>query len=69
MVALCFGLLAFGVRMCWPEGRLILASMLLPGDATFTQEAFGALVENLRIGVGMAESLTIFCQELLYEIT
>ena len=63
-----FLIFAWTVRLLWPEGRDILAIYLIPGEPALTQSAFGALQDNLRHGMGMVDSLTVFCQEILYEI-
>ena len=68
MVAICFAAFVCLVRLLWPEGREILASHLLPGEATLAQAAFLELLGNLHNGTGMVESLTVFCLEILHEI-
>lgn len=68
LAALFFLIFVWIVRHCWPEGREVLARYLLPGEQTAAQAAFSVLLENLRHGVGMVDSLTVFCQEMLYEI-
>ena len=63
------GLLIFAlvVRLLWPEGREVLTEYLL-SKPTLAQSAFSDLLENLRCGSGMVESLTVFCREVLDEI-
>ena len=68
LIASGFLIFAWVVRVLWPEGREVLAAWLLPGEAAVTQAAFLALLDNLRNGFGMADSLTVFCREILYEI-
>lgn len=68
LIALSILIFAWTVRLLWPEGREMLAMYLLPGEPTLTEAAFSNLLENLRHGFGMADSLTVFCREVLYEI-
>lgn len=68
LVALSFLIFAWSVRSFWPEGREALASHLLPQNLTVTEIAFANLLEDLRHGEGMVDSLTVFCREILYEI-
>ena len=68
MIAMSFLLFAWTVRLLWPEGRNLLMKCLLPGDVTRTEAAFIELLRNVRQGFGLADSLTVFCREVLYEI-
>ena len=68
LVALSFLAFAGLVRFLYPDGRELLAGYLLPGDLTLTQSAFSGLLDNLRHGLGMVDSLTVFCREILHEI-
>ena len=68
LIALNFLIFAMVVRLLWPEGRELLVMQFLPGDPTMTEIAFSNLLDSLRQGSGMAESLTVFCREILYEI-
>ena len=67
-IAVCFLLFAGLVRLLWPEGREVLAMHLVTEEPTRAQTAFADLLENLRCGFGMVDSLTVFCREILYEI-
>ena len=69
LLAISFGIFALSVRFLWPEGREVIAAAFLPGELSVTQTAFSELLENLRQGVGMGNSLTTFCRNILYEIT
>lgn len=68
MIAGSFLILAWMVCLIWPEGRAVLAVHLMPGEPTLTQAAFSNLLENLRNGDRMVDSLTVFCREILHEI-
>ena len=46
----------------------MLAMHLVTEGPTRAQTAFADLLENLRSGFGMVDSLTVFCREILYEI-
>ena len=69
LTVVSFGFFVLLVRQIWPEGRQILTSQLLPDPSGQAQAAFSELLGNLRQGSGMMESLTVFCREILYEIT
>ncbi len=68
LVALSFLAFAWTVRLLWPEGRAVLAMHLLPGDQTLAETAFLNLLEHLKHGERMVDSLTVFCREILHEI-
>ena len=68
LTALCFLIFVWLVQSLWPEGREVLTKYLLPGEPALAQAAFSVLLDNLRHGMGMVESLTVFCREILYEI-
>lgn len=68
LITVSFLIFAWMAQLLWPAGREQLVNTFLPGDATMTQIAYLNLLERLRQGCGMAESLTVFCREILYEI-
>ena len=68
MIALSFLIFAWLVQLYWPKGRELLVMQLLPGNPTVVQAAFSDLLVNLRQGQAMADALTVFCREVLYEI-
>ena len=68
MIAVSFGLFAVLVRFLWPAGREVMMQYLLPGQESVAQIAFSELLGNLRQGTAMADALTVFCKEILYEI-
>ena len=68
MTASFFVCFLWAVNRFWPEGREVLTKYLLPGEPALAQAAFSVLLDNLRHGMGMVESLTVFCREILYEI-
>ena len=59
-------LFAVGVRMVWPEGREVLRNWLLPGSPGVTEAALGEMVEDLRAGEPVGESLTAFCRQVIH---
>ena len=67
-IALSFLALAWLVRMFWPDGRNLMVMYLLPGDPSRTEAAFSMLLDSLRQGFGIVDSLTVFCRHILYEI-
>ena len=68
LTASCFLIFVWLVRLSWSEGREVLVRYLLPGEPTHAQAVFSVLLDNLRHGMGMVDSLTVFCREILYEI-
>ena len=68
MIAISFGLFSLLVRLFWPEGREVLMTYLQPGQESVTQIAFSQLMGNLHQGTAIADALTVFCKEILYEI-
>ena len=68
LTAVSFLIFAWFLRLLWPEGREVLANYIIPGEPTLTQSAFMGLQDNLRHGMGIGDSLTEFCREILYEI-
>ena len=68
LVVLSFLFFALMVRFIWPEGREVLAIHLLPQNQTVTEMALSNLLEDLRHGEQIMDSLTVFCREILYEI-
>lgn len=49
----------------WPAGRAKLRSLLLPGDPEVTGQALSSMVEDLRAGKPLSDSVTAFCREIL----
>ena len=68
MIAFSFLVFTGLVRILWPEGRDLLVMSMLPGDLSVTEAAFSSLLDHLRQGSGLVDSLTVFCREVLYEI-
>lgn len=60
----CFFFVLFlaGVKIFWPEGQARLAQLLLP---TGTRAAFRDLLDALRSGQPVYDSLTAFCREIV----
>lgn len=67
MVAVAFLLFSLVVRFCWTEGTDMLRSLFLPGDLTVTEQAFRDMVDDLRHGVPIGDSVTVFCQRIVDE--
>lgn len=55
------------VRQFWPAGTEILKQYLLPGEPTVTEQAFSAMVENIRAGEGIGEAFAVFCEEIIHD--
>lgn len=58
-------LFALAVKLYWPAGADVLRSVFLPGDPSATQEAFAALVEDLRAGQTFSDAAAAFCREII----
>lgn len=52
-------------KLFWPAGSDKLREFLLPGDPDVTAGAITALVEDLREGQPVSDSVTAFCAEIL----
>ena len=52
-------------RTFWPEGTALLRSVLLPGNPTVTELAFLDMMEDLRTGEPINESLSVFCKTIV----
>ena len=65
-----FGFLVFAwiVRIFWEDGREVLATYLLPEGLSPAEAAFHNLLENIRQGGRVVDSITVFCREVLHEI-
>lgn len=50
------------VRTFWNDGSELLETVLLPGEPTVTEQAFSLLLNDLRTGVPVGESVTAFCR-------
>lgn len=68
MTSICFVVFALLVRFQWPAGREMLLAYLMPDQQSITQAAFSDFMGNLRKGAAMADALTVFCKDLLYEV-
>ena len=69
MMAAAFLVFCMAVRLFWPEGTTLLQSVFLPSDLTATEEAFSVLLEEIRQGQPVNESITAFCHKILDEET
>ena len=68
LIGMCFLAFVLAVRLAWPEGRELLVMQFIPGDLTVTEAALLQFTDNLRAGIPMADSLTVFCRDVLHEI-
>ena len=57
------------VRIFWPEGTELLRRFLVPGEPTLTEQAFGTLVADLRMGEAFSEAVTAFCRTVVEQGT
>ena len=67
LTAFSFFILAVTVRLLWPEATEILREYLLPGDLSLAEEAFSALLYQIRNGEGLRDAALVFCRTILYE--
>lgn len=67
MVAASFLIFCMGVRLCWPEGTDALRTVFLPADLTVTEEAFMELVDDVRQGHSLGDSVGVFCHRVIHE--
>ena len=49
----------------WPEGRLVLQRVFLPGEPTVTQQAFADMISELSDGISLENALVTFCQQII----
>lgn len=65
MTAAFFLLGCILTRTLWPAGTQLLREMLLPGTPTAAEQAFLDMMEDLRCGVPVGESVTVFCRTVV----
>ena len=65
LTAILLVLLVLLVNVCWPDGRRVLLSFLIPGDAAVTVSALETMTEELKEGQSLAESLQEFCLRVM----
>jgi hypothetical protein len=65
LTALCFLLFCLTVSVVWPEGSAILQGLLLPGEMSASEMAFCVLMDDLRMGEPLKDSVTVFCQSVI----
>lgn len=53
------------VRLLWPEGDIMLRSLLYPGDPAVTASALQMLTEELSSGAGVYDAIRHFCVQIL----
>lgn len=47
------------------RNKAVVLDCLIPGDNTVTVAAFAELIENVKGGTGMSDSVAVFCKEIL----
>ena len=67
MLAAAFFIFCTAVRLLWPEGTSHLQSVFLPSELTVAEEAFSVLLEDVRQGQPLDDSITAFCHKILDE--
>ena len=67
LTAVCLLLFCFGVRLAWPEGQALLRRIVLPGEMTVTQVAFGDMLEHLKQGYTLGDAVTVFCRQVVQD--
>ncbi len=65
LTALCFLLFCLMVSAVWPQGKSILQEMLLPGEMSASEIAFCVMMDDLRVGESLKDSVTVFCQSVI----
>lgn len=53
------------VGLCVWQNKAIVIEGLIPGNNAVTVSAFGELVENLRNGTDISDSVVVFCKDIL----
>ena len=66
-IAAAFLVFCIIVRLFWPEGTQTLQSVFLPHDPSLTEDAFLQLVEDLRQGEKLGDSVNVFCRKIVDE--
>lgn len=54
-------LFAWGIRLYWPEGSVLLRQILLPGEKAMVS----AFMEDLKAGQPFSEAAAAFCREII----
>ena len=67
MIAAALLIFSMIVRLLWPDGTTLLQSVFLPTDLTVAEEAFSVLLEEVRQGQPVDDSITAFCQKIIDE--
>ena len=60
---LCTAALIIGLSITGSGDRIL--QWLIPGDSNVTSAAFSTMIENLRDGLPLYESVTAFCKEII----
>ena len=65
MISLCLLIFSILVRTCWDSGAEKLRNLIIPGEMTSADLAFRSLMEDLREGESVGDSLEVFCRSVL----
>lgn len=65
LTGLFFLLFLLFTHLFWPDGRELLQSILIPGDAAVTVAAMESFSHDLRTGLSLSECFTGFCRTVL----
>lgn len=65
LTAILLILLSLLVNTCWPDGRRMLLSFLIPGDAAVTVSALETMAGELKAGQSLAEAFREFCLRVM----
>ena len=49
----------------WPNGRILVRDLLLPGDEAVTAAALTGLVHDLKDGQSIEAAVEVFCREII----
>lgn len=64
--AICTIFVVLVLTIAFPDGRIWLRDLLLPGNEAVTVAALEDLVHNIRQGTPIADAMSGFCQQIIY---
>ena len=65
LTALCILLFSLAAGKFWPDGRMVLQRVFLPGEPSVTEQAFSNMISGLHDGLTLEDAVVVFCQEIL----
>lgn len=58
-------IVAVAALLLWPDGRMLIRDLLLPGDEAATAAALTGLVNDLKDGQSIGTAVEVFCREII----